>query len=99
MRCVFDLFYRVGGEDRTLSCNTENDDLTLSVRDEAGRRTVTLRAKRDIALGSYRETEHDLPGATGNLLDYALLCHQSFQHPLIRHMVLHMGNKQYYYHE
>ena len=65
MRCVFDLFYRVGGEDRTLSCNTENDDLSLLIRDEAGRRTVVLRAKRDLDLKAYRETEHDLPGAAG----------------------------------
>ncbi len=66
MRCVFDLFYRVDGEDRTLSCNIENDDATLFIRDEAGRRTVTLRAKRDLTLRSYRETEHDLPGTTGD---------------------------------
>lgn len=65
MRCVFDLLYRVGGEDRTLSCNTENDDLSLLIRDEAGRRTVVLRAKRDLDLKAYRETEHELPGAAG----------------------------------
>ena len=65
MRCVFDLFYRTAGEDRTLSCSTENDDLSLQISDGAGRRTVVLRAKRDLTLRSYRETEHDLPAGTG----------------------------------
>ena len=65
MICV-SLLYRVAGEDRTLFRNTENDDLSLLIRDQAGRRTVTLRAKRDLALLDYREAGHDFPTWTGD---------------------------------
>ena len=60
MVCVY-LLYRVAGEERTLVRQTENDDVTLLIRDEAGRRTVTLRAKRDLSLQEYQESGHSFP--------------------------------------
>ena len=65
MTCTLTLRYRAGEEERTLS-NAENDDLALRVEDKDGRRRVTLSAKRDLDLLSYREEDHDLTAGEGD---------------------------------
>lgn len=65
MTCTLTLRYRADNEERTLS-DTENDDLALRVEDKDGRRRVTLSAKRDLDLLSYREEDHDLTAGEGD---------------------------------
>ena len=65
MTCTFTLRYRAENEERTLS-TTENDDLALRAEDRDGRRRITLFAKRDLDLLSYREADHDLTAGEGD---------------------------------
>ena len=66
MLCAYELRYTANGREATLSDQTENEDLTLRVKDEEGRRTLTLCAKRDLTLRSYTERDHDLLSEKGD---------------------------------
>ncbi len=59
MKCAFELKYTANGEERVLSDSLSNGEVSLSVADDGGRRTVTLTAKCDVGLNSYSETDHD----------------------------------------
>ena len=58
MNCKYELIYSAKGEERTLS-DVSNADVVLTFSDDGGRRTVTVKALRDVVLGSYAEADHD----------------------------------------
>ena len=59
MRCIFELTYKAGGNDKVISAPSECEDLTLTVDDDGERRRVTVRAKADVTLLGYSESDHD----------------------------------------
>ena len=59
MNCNYELFYTADGVGKSLKNAASNADVELTFSDDGGRRTVTLRALRDVTLNSYAEADHD----------------------------------------
>jgi len=60
VNCNYKLTYIADGKEFSLTAPSDsNGDVDLIVSDDGERRTVKVRAKRDIALAGYSETDHD----------------------------------------